>query len=279
MGKTTGFGGALNTFHGTNAGSGIFEFLNRRKKASLGIRRLWELKAYGYVRSADKGPADAYETIRQTAILEEYACARSVELVEIFRDDMHVDTLQERQGLAKMMLAIERDGKGVDTILVEKMDRLSPSITLQEILIHDFKSKGCAVVSVRGNTEGRKDAFARELIRQTLREIRQYDKEIILLRSKIARQIIGEMLAQTHGGRADGDISSEIIAEMKKLRRVKKGARRMSYRRIADKMNENGHTHVNGEKFTAVDVAYYINRKEYPLSPQIQQLAPFMWKD
>jgi DNA invertase Pin-like site-specific DNA recombinase len=241
--------------------------------------RLFELKAYGYLRSVGQGLADQYEMIRQEAVIKEYAQVQSIEVIEIFRDDIEPDILQERHGLAKMMLSIERDEEGVDTILIEELCRLSHSITVQEMLIQDFRSKRCNVVSVTENTDRGKDAFIRELTRQTLLEIRQYDKEIILLRSKVAREFLGEIFGHMHSRRAGETISSEIIEEMKKLRRHNKGSRRMSYRRIADKMNENGYTNLNGGKFTAVDVAYYINRREYQQLPQVQQLAPLIWKD
>jgi DNA invertase Pin-like site-specific DNA recombinase len=46
-----------------------------------------------------------------------------------------------------MMLSLEQNGHGLDTLIIEKLDRLSRDLVVQESIIRDFKSHGFNLVS------------------------------------------------------------------------------------------------------------------------------------
>lgn len=144
------------------------------------------MKAYAYLRVSGHSQLNGDGFPRQRAAIEKYAEKNGVEIVRWFEDGAVSGTRYERPALADMLVALEENGIGVHTVLVEKMDRLARELYVQEGIIRDLAKVGARLISA---TEGEVDEDPmRVMIRQVLGAIAEYDKKMLVERLAAARR-------------------------------------------------------------------------------------------
>jgi DNA invertase Pin-like site-specific DNA recombinase len=205
-------------------------------------------KAFAYLRVSGKGQVDGDGSPRQKAAISAYADAHGIRIKQWFQEEGVSGTkdLENRPALQELMIALHSNG--VRTVLIEKLDRLARDLMIQESVIADFQRSGFQLISVK-EPDLCSDEPTRVLLRQMMGAFAQYERSMIVLKLRSARQ-----RARIRDGRCEGrkpfgerEGEQDIIARIQKL-----ADRGMNYTEIADKLNAEGlPTRANGQWFPA----------------------------
>ena len=141
----------------------------------------------------------------------------------------------------------------LSTVIIEDCNRLARDLMVQEFILGDFRKYGTEVVSAHDGSLSADDP-TRTLIRQVLGAVAQYDKEMTVLMLRAARDRKRARDGKCEGAKSYEELKPEVLREMKRLRRPRKGLGRRSYREIAEELNTQGFTTPRGRKFTADNV-------------------------
>jgi DNA invertase Pin-like site-specific DNA recombinase len=206
------------------------------------------IKAFAYLRVSGKGQVDGDGFPRQKAAIKAYADAHGIRIKTWFQEEGVSGTkdLDNRPALQELMIALHSNG--VRTVLIEKLDRLARDLMVQETIIGDLRKNGFEIISV-AEPDLCSDDPSRKLVRQVFGAISEYERSMIVLKLRAARQ-----RARIRDGRCEGrkpfgerEGEQDIIGRIQKL-----ADRGMNFTQIADKLNAEGlPTRANGQWFPA----------------------------
>jgi DNA invertase Pin-like site-specific DNA recombinase len=202
------------------------------------------LKAVSYLRVSGKGQVDGDGFPRQREAIEHYAKNAGVELVGEYRDEgvSGAKELEDREGLSELLARIRSNG--VRVVIVERADRIARDLLVSEVILGQFRDLGVKVIAADGGTDltAGDDDPTRVLIRQVLGAVAQFEKAVIVSKLKAARQRKKRATGRCEGRKPYGwrPGEAEVVAYIAKLRRKPKGAKRQSFRVIADRLNAEG---------------------------------------
>ena len=213
-------------------------------------------QAYGYIRVSGKGQVDGDGFDRQRQAIEACAVASGLEVVQYFQEEGVSGTKEDRPALARMLVDLEENGHGIKTVIVERLDRLARDLMVQEVILGDFQRRGISFVSAAEGSDLLEGNPTRKLVRQVLGAISEYDKAMLVLKLKVARERKRARTGKCEGrkGYADTEAGRAIIREVKRLRRRKPGCKAMSCGDIARELNRSGRITMFGGIFTASTV-------------------------
>lgn len=214
-------------------------------------------QAYGYIRVSGKGQVDGDGFDRQRQTIEACAVVSGLEVVQYFQEEGVSGTKEDRPALARMLVNLEENGHGVKTVIVERLDRLARDLMVQEVVLGDFQRRGISFISAVEGSDLLEGDATRKLVRQVLGAIAEYDKAMLVLKLKAARERKRARTGKCEGrkGYADSEEGRAIIREVKRLRRKKPGCKAMSCKQIADVLCQTGRKSLWGSPFTAGGVA------------------------
>ena len=193
-------------------------------------------KAFGYVRVSGDSQIAGDGFPRQVAAIKAYAKQHGVRIVKVFREEGVTGTkdAMDRPAWVEMMTALHSNG--ARTVIIERLDRLSRELMVQEATIAELQKQGFTLVSVQEPDLMSADP-TRVAFRQMMGVFAQYDKSQIVIKLKAAR-----MRKRAKEGRCEGrkpyghyDGETEILQRMKALR-----ATGMGFDRIAAQLNVEG---------------------------------------
>lgn len=201
-------------------------------------------KALAYLRVSGKGQVSKGGFPRQRSVIKKYARAKKIELVGEYCDEGVSGTkeLEHRQGLAALLDHVESNG--IDLILVERADRLARDLMVGEIILSQCRELGVSVISADSGVDltTADDDPTRTLIRQVLGAVAQFEKSVIVLKLRAARERTKRKTGKCEGRKPYGYYPGEeqIIKRIKQLYRKPRGEKRMGFRAIARQLNEEG---------------------------------------
>ena len=207
-------------------------------------------KAYGYIRVSGQGQVDGDGFVRQEKAIRDYAEANGITIETIFREEGVSGTLEDRPALARLLVDLEENGHGIKTIIIERMDRLARDLMVQEAIIADLQKKGFDLISVTEGADLLSEDPTRKLVRQVLGAIAEYDKTMTVLKLRAARERKRIKTGKCEGRKGYAESMPEVIKEIRRLRRKRKGMPRRTYKAIADELNANGYQTMTGKSFT-----------------------------
>jgi DNA invertase Pin-like site-specific DNA recombinase len=145
------------------------------------------VRAFGYLRVSGKSQVGGDGFPRQRAAINAYAKEHDIKIVKWFeeRGVSGAKDLDHRPALQELMVALLANG--VHVVLVEKLDRLARDLMIQETIIGDLHKRGFELVSVAEPDLCKADP-TRTLLRQMMGAIAQYEKTMIVLKLRAARQ-------------------------------------------------------------------------------------------
>jgi DNA invertase Pin-like site-specific DNA recombinase len=154
--------------------------------------------AFAYLRVSGRGQIKGDGFPRQRAAIRRYAAEHGLRIARVFeeRGVAGAKESMDRPAWAEMMTALH--GDGVRTVVIEKLDRLARDLMVQETAIADLQKQGFALVSVQ-EPDLMANEPARVMYRQLMGMVAQYEKSMIVLKLRGARQ---RMKAAT--GRCEG---------------------------------------------------------------------------
>ncbi len=218
------------------------------------------VRAFGYLRVSGKAQVDGDGLVRQEAAIRQYAEANGYEIAKFYRDEGVSGTKESRPALAEMMVSLEQNGHGVTTAIIEKVDRLARDLMVQEAIIHDFQQQGFKLISVHEGPDLLSDDPTRKLMRQFMGAIAEYDKTMIVLKLRAARDRIRAKQGKCEGQKGYTEKLPDLIEEIKKLRRKTKGQPRRTYVQVAEELNRQGLKTMKGGCFTGQTIQDILRR-------------------
>jgi DNA invertase Pin-like site-specific DNA recombinase len=194
-------------------------------------------KALGYLRVSGQGQVSGDGFPRQRAAVEKYAHDNGVELVDWFTDEgvSGKTELENRPGLAACLEHVESNG--VRLVIVESADRLARDSLVAELIVREFQKAGTTVISASGGvnlTEGDDSNPTAKLIRQILAAVAEFDRCVVVLKLRAARQRIRAKTGKCEGAAAYGrnDEERQALRSMRALRLAGQ-----TYKMIANQLN------------------------------------------
>jgi len=209
------------------------------------------MKAFAYLRVSGKGQIEGDGLTRQEESIRNYAALNGITVEKVFADEGVSGTLETRPALAEMMVSLEMNGHGVKSVIIERVDRLARDLMIQEAIINDLQSRGFNLISVHEGSDLLSGDPTRTMIRQILGAVSQYDKAMIVMKLRAARDRKRLLNGKCEGRRGYSEIAPNIIAEIKRLRRKPKGGRRLTYGMIAEELNRKNLLSLNGMPFSS----------------------------
>jgi DNA invertase Pin-like site-specific DNA recombinase len=210
--------------------------------------------AFGYLRVSSQGQLEGDGPERQRHKITSFCKANGIEVKGWYRES-ETGTKQDRPELARLMIDLEQNGHEVRMVVIERLDRLARDLMVQEAIIRDFKRMGVQLVSVDEGRDLAGDDPTRKLVRQVLGAIAEYEKTMLVLKLKAARDRKRRKTGKCEGRKRYGEESVEerrVIRRIKLMRRMRRGGYKgLTHQAIADKLNAEGLVTQQGKKWTA----------------------------
>jgi DNA invertase Pin-like site-specific DNA recombinase len=206
------------------------------------------MKAFAYLRVSGKGQLDGDGFPRQKAAIKAYADAHGIRIVRWFQEEGVSGTkdLENRPALQELMVALHANGTRL--VLIEKLDRLARDLMVQETIIGDLRKHGFEIISV-AEPDLCSDDPSRKLVRQIFGAISEYERAMIVLKLRGARQRIRSKEGRCEGRKPFGDRPGEQKVIERALALQTAG---MNYSQIAETLNtEKLATRAGGQWFPA----------------------------
>jgi DNA invertase Pin-like site-specific DNA recombinase len=213
-------------------------------------------KAFGYLRVSSEGRVDGDGFPRQKAAIQKWAAANNVKIVRWYEEKGVSGTMLERPALSAMMVALMSNG--VHLVVIEKLDRIARDQMVQESIIQSLIKNGFELVSAAPGEENLcANDPGRKLMRTIMGAIAEYDKQMIVLKLRAARQRKKAKTGSCEGRKAFGlsDREQATIRRMKEL-----AAKGMNYTHVAAALNTEGHTTQTGSKWFPTTVSRTLAR-------------------
>lgn len=216
-------------------------------------------KAYGYIRVSGKAQIDGDGFTRQIAAIQDYAKANNFEIAKIYKEEGVSGTLLNRPALTDLMVDLEENGQDIHTVIIERIDRLARDLMIQENILFDLKKHGVDIFSA---TDGDllEDDPTRKLVRQVLGAIAEYDKTMLVLKLKVARDRKKKLTGKCEGRKSYTESDPALITEIKALRRKPRNGKRLSLEKTVEALKERGFTTTTGKEITLTTLKNIIYR-------------------
>jgi len=170
------------------------------------------IRLVGYCRVSTDNQKEEGTIEIQVKALKQYGNKNNFELIKIFKDEgvSGSSELENRAGLAELFNFIE-DNKGVEGVLIFKLDRLARDLYIQEHLIKKLELLNIELISIKEPDLSSKDPM-RKAFRQFMGIVSELEKAFITL-----RLTGGRINKAQKGGFAGGSTALGYISKNKKL--------------------------------------------------------------
>ncbi len=215
-------------------------------------------KAFGYIRGSGKGQLDGDGFVRQESAIRDFGKAKGLRIVKVFREEAVSGTkeLENRPALRSLLEALHSNGTKL--VLVEKLNRLARDLMLQESIIHDLQRNGFRLISVAEPDLCSGDA-SRKLMRQIMGAFSEYEREMIVLKLKGARQRMKARTGRCEGAKPFGFYEGEA-AVLERIRSLR--SQNTPYDKIARQLNSEGIASRRGGKWHPFTVSKILARPD-----------------
>ena len=200
------------------------------------------VRAVAYLRVSGKGQIEGHGFDRQRETIARYAKMNGIALVDEFRDEgvSGAKELAARPGLAALLGRLKANG--VNVVLVERADRIARDLVIGELILSQLREIGVSVIEAEGGndlTAGDQDNPTAVLIRQVLGAISEFDKSVVVLKLRAARERVRRERDRCEGRKPFGDRPGEAPAldRIRQLRRKPRKGKRLSFAKIAEQLN------------------------------------------
>jgi len=194
--------------------------------------------AFAYLRVSSKGQVRGHGFDRQSETIARFAGENGYAVADTFRDAF-TGTEADRPEFNRMVATIL--GNGVQTILVESLDRLARDVMVQSLLLAKLAQHGITLINcVTGEdvTASMSEDPMRKALIQIQSVFSELEKSRLVGKLRRAREAKKAQTGKCEGQKAFGEKPGELetIALMRSLRRKRSG-KQMSFAKIAEELN------------------------------------------
>jgi DNA invertase Pin-like site-specific DNA recombinase len=211
---------------------------------------------YAYLRVSGKSQLDGDGFERQLTNCTAFAAANSLTIARIYKEEGVSGTKGASDRLAWVRMIADALESGTTTIILERLDRLARDLMVQEHILADIKSRGLTLISC-AEPDLCADDPSRKLVRQIVGAVAEYDRAMIVLKLKGARQRMKVRTGRCEGRKPYGATEWEraIIADARAIR--SSGGSLMD---AATHLNAHGYTTRYGHLWTVSMVSRILRR-------------------
>jgi len=231
----------------------------RKGKGTILKGGVMATKCYCYLRVSSPGQISGDGFDRQLEACEKYAAANDMEIVQVYREMGVSGTKEVRAALAEMMVSLEENGHGIKTVIVERLDRLSRDLLVQERIVADLRHGGFNLTSALEGPDLLSDDPTRKFIRQILGAVAEFDKSMLVAKLKAAKDRIRASGKKCEGQRGYNGHNPAIVDELRTLR-----GEGWTFPEIAHMWNEvsDGPVTLSGVPWVASNIARLYRQQE-----------------
>jgi DNA invertase Pin-like site-specific DNA recombinase len=228
-----------------------------------------DIKVYAYLRVSGSLQVDRGGFDRQIKTIKTFCKQHGYTIDAVYKEKGVSGTRGEldRPAFQDMIASILVNG--INTIVVESLDRLSREYRIQEQILIYLIGKGISLISANTG-ECVTDAIQGDPMKKALIQMQgifaELDKSLIVRRLIKGREKVKAEKGKCAGSKHYGENSEEEKAIIKRIgimRRLKRGQRkRMSFQKIANKLNEEGIKTKRNNIWTSTGIKNVIDRKK-----------------
>lgn len=142
--------------------------------------------AYAYLRCSDRTQIEGDTWDRQMSAINKWLAANpEYDRVCVYVELGVCGALEDRPALAQMLIDLEEGA--VDSVVIEKLDRLARDLMIQENIFREFKRLHVTLISVF-EPDLCSDDPTRKMIRVILGAVAEWDRAMISYRTRAARE-------------------------------------------------------------------------------------------
>jgi len=212
--------------------------------------------AFAYLRVSGKGQINGDGFDRQLDEINAYCERHNITLTKIFREEAISGTKDETERPAFQTMVSEIFQNGTHTIIIEGMDRLARELRIQEALLVYLASKNITLVSARTD-ENVTQSVLEDPMKKALVQMQgvfaELEKNLLVKKLKSARKRVRDKGDKCEGRKSYEELAPTTIKTLKELRQSG-----MGYRKIAQKLNDDGLKTCSGKKWTTMNVLMMI---------------------
>jgi len=206
------------------------------------------MEAYGYLRVSGKGQIDKGGFARQKDSIKQFASGAKITIPQFYKEKGISGTKGEADRPAFQEMMTEILSNGVNTVIVERLDRLAREYVIQEQLLIYLASKGISLFNA-STGENITEAINSDPMKKAIIQIQgvfsELEKSLLVKRLQKARQRKKAETGKCEGTKGWDELAPERKAEILKLvrrlrRKPRGGGRQKSYQYIADQLNAEG---------------------------------------
>ena len=205
-----------------------------------------------YIRVSGKGQADGDGPERQRQAITRFARSSRLTVMEEYSDLGVSGTkeLADRPGLARLLDRLQANG--VRMVIVERADRLARDLMVQEVILAEFAKIGARILTADGADLTSSDDPTRRLIRQVFGAVAEFEKNVLVLKLRAARERKRGRGERVEGVKPYGHLPAEqaVIERMRQFRRKPAKGRRPTLAAVAARLNEEGHRNRAGREWS-----------------------------
>jgi DNA invertase Pin-like site-specific DNA recombinase len=221
------------------------------------------LKCVSYLRVSGESQIAGDGFPRQREKIQSYATQNGITIVSEFLEEGVTGKmeLEGRSALSACLQYVRENGVGM--VLCESSDRLARDMIVAEVIIREFQKIGVKVISASGGvdlTEGDDSNPTAKLIRQILAAVSEFDRCVIVLKLRGARERKRLATGKGEGRKAYGDNPEEkpILARMLALQHQEG----YSVDRIAKTLNDEGVLTRYGKRWSWMTISRILARNK-----------------
>jgi DNA invertase Pin-like site-specific DNA recombinase len=201
---------------------------------------------------------------RQREVIANFARRHRIAIAEEFRDAGVAGTreLASRPGLAALLDRLEHNG--VRLVVVERADRLARDLMVSEVIVAQFRKSGVRVIDAASGANLAEEGGdpSRVLIRQVLGAVSEFEKAVLVLKLRAARDRMRLRAGRCEGRRPFGYYPHEqqTVDMIRALRRKPRGGPPLSFAEVARRLNDRGISTRTGVQWSAGSVFAIMKR-------------------
>jgi DNA invertase Pin-like site-specific DNA recombinase len=225
------------------------------------------MKVFAYLRVSGKGQVTGTGFSRQLDAITAYCSKKkSYEIVQVFKEQVSGTKGEaDRPEFSAMIHEILRNG--VDTIIVESLDRLAREYRIQEQLLIYLASKDINLISANTGENVTK-AISADPMKKAMIQVQgifaELDKSLLVKKLRRSREKVRKEKGKCEGRKSYKETpeGAAILKVIRRLRRKTKGKRQTPFNEIADMLNAQGYRAANGKEFTGNTVRGILHRSK-----------------